>query len=798
VAKKLVGQNIAPPDLVAKITGRARFAEDFRADGMVFAKLLPSPMPHARVRRVDASRALAMEGVVGVLTADEVPQRELPAEPCLTHEPLYQGEPILAVAAVDETTAAAAIEAIDIDLEPLPFVLDPLDSLRPGGPDALLQGNVRVDRELRSIKWTERDFAAEAEGRLPMGEPTVAWSLGDVEAGFADAEVVIEKTMVHPSLTHHPLEPRSCMAYWQNGKLHLFGSTQSTQRTQLALARALDLEPEDVVFVGAYCGGGFGSKIAGSTIMQVPALLSRKIGRPVMLRITRTEETYIGRARPGFQAWARIGYRKDGRVTALDLYIVQDNGCYGSQGDYNTAAMIASLSYQPLSMRFRGISVYTNTPPRSAQRAPGGAQITTLLEPLMDEAARRLQMDSVALRKVNAPDAHGTVGPERRSLTSAYVREALDRGAEVFGWEDKRRLSGRREGTRVTGVGVALSSFVGGSAGFDGLVIIGTDGKLRVHQGIGNLGTHSFADTARVAADILGVPWKDTEIVWGDTSRGLPYSSVQAGSQTTHAHTRANHAAGMDARRKLQEIAARDLGGAPGDYVVAGGRVYRRGAPGRGMTLARAARRAVELGGTYDGHEVPDNLHASTVRAARMLAGRGLMGVARDTYPHEGSTFSFVAGFARIELDVETGMVEVKEYTAVTDCGIVVHPRSLAAQLHGGAVQGMGMARSQHWVIDPHWGVPLALRLYSARPPGILDVPLEMKWGAVGLPDPQTPVGAKGIGEPPIGAGAAVITSAVADALGGKYLARTPLSPDIILQELEGRGSPYGPLDTHV
>jgi len=798
MADKLIGQNILPPDLHAKITGRARFAEDFRAEGMVFAKLLLSPMPHARVRSFDAGRALAMPGVVGILTADDLPEVQAPRESPLTNEPKYVGEPILAVAAVDETTAADAIDAIEIDLDPLPFVIDPLESLRPGGPNARLEGNTIDGDGVRELKWPATVFTAAEGGGLPMGEPVDEWSVGDLDAGFAEADLVLEDVLNHQSLTHHPMEPRSTMAYWQNGKLYVYASTQSTIRTKVALARAMELEPEDVVLIANYCGGGFGSKIVGSPIMQVPAHFSRKIGRPVMLRITRYEENYIGRARPGFQAWTKIGFRRDGKVTALDLYIVQDNGPYGRRGDYITAAETASLAYTPAAMRFRGLTVYTNTPPRAAQRQPGGAQIVTMLEPLIDKAARGLGIDRLEARRVNAPDHDTVFNSNGARVTSAFVREALDLGAETFDWSAKKELSGRRNGTRVTGVGIGLSPFHGGSSGFDGLLVIRPDGDLYIHQGIGNLGTHSFADTARAAADVLGVPWERCNVIWGDTSEGLPWSSVQAGSQTTHAHTRANHAAGSDARRKLQEIAARDLGGSPEGYDVADGRVFSRASPGRGMSFAQAATRAIELGGVYSGEELPEDIHEVTVASARQLAGQGLMGVAKDNYPHEASTWSFVIGFAVVEVDVETGDVEIVEYTGVTDCGTVLHPRSLAAQIHGGAVQGFGTARSQKWVFDPTWGVPFAHRLYTARPPGILDVPLRMNWAAVGKPDPQTPVGAKGIGEPPLGAGAAAITSAIADALGGKCLCRTPLTADVILAEIEGRPQPHGRLEIHV
>ncbi|MFQ5949037.1 MAG: xanthine dehydrogenase family protein molybdopterin-binding subunit, partial [Acidimicrobiia bacterium] len=411
---RLIGKDIPPQDLVAKVTGKARYAEDFRAEGMLFAKLLVSPMPHGQVHRIDASEALRMPGVEAILTADDLPEaRPAPFdERALTNEPLYEGEPIVAVAAVDETTAADAIDRIRVDLEPLEFVVDPLESLRPGGPDARREGNVpvRVERQMQiqKLKWGNEVFAAVGEDELPMGEATIEWQVGDVEAGFAEAELILDETIVHQSLTHHPLEPRSAMAYWQNGKLYMHASTQSTAFTVRAVAGAVGIDPSDLVFVAEYCGGGFGSKAVGSVNMPIPALLARKTGRPVMLRVTRAEENYFGRARPGFQARVKMGFRADGRLTAIDMFIVQDNGPYGSSGDMNTASTVASLAFQPLNMRFRGVSVFTNTPPRSAQRAPGGVQAIAMLSPLMDRAAKQLGVDRVEILRVNAADHDST------------------------------------------------------------------------------------------------------------------------------------------------------------------------------------------------------------------------------------------------------------------------------------------------------------------------------------------------------------------------------------------------------
>ena len=341
---------------------------------------------------------------------------------------------------------------------------------------------------------------------------------------------------------------------------------------------------------------------------------------------------------------------------------------------------------------------------------------------------------------------------------------------------------------------MAVSGFVGGSVGFDGLFVIKPDGHLYVQTGIGNLGTESMSDCQRVAAEMVGMPWEKTHVTWGDTSKHLPWSCVSGGSQTIHAHTRASHAAASDAIKKLQEIAAKDLGGRPEDYVVANERVARKGG-GAGMTLAKAAQRAIELGGTYDGHELPKDINAVTVRSATALAGQGLMGVAKDNYKRDGATYSFVAAFAEVEVDVETGVYNILEYHAVADVGTVIHPRALGGQILGRSILGIGHAIGHKWVYDQRYGVALAKRFYQNKPPTILDVPTQMGWSAVELPDPETPVGAKGIGEPPVAAGTCAVLNAISDAVGDEVFRRAPVNADTILVSLE-MGRPSGELLT--
>jgi CO/xanthine dehydrogenase Mo-binding subunit len=261
--------------------------------------------------------------------------------------------------------------------------------------------------------------------------------------------------------------------------------------------------------------------------------------------------------------------------------------------------------------------------------------------------------------------------------------------------------------------------------------------------------------------------------------------------------TRAAHAAGLDARRKLQEIAARTFASRPDDYDVADERVFHRGG-GRSMSLAQAAARAIEMGGKYDGHELPSDINAITKASATALAGQGLMGVARDSYGRDGSSKSYVAGFAEVEVDVETGRYRVLDFVAVADVGTIIHPRNLGGQICGGIVLGLGHAIGQKWVYDRRYGAPLARRFYQTKPPTILDVPLTIQWAALDIPDPETPVGARGVGEAPVGAGFGAVVNAVAAAIGDDLFRRAPVTADMILTALAAGRPTHDPLAANV
>jgi CO/xanthine dehydrogenase Mo-binding subunit len=792
MAYTLLGHDFTPPDLQAKVTGRAKYAEDSRADGMLFCRLLTSTMPHARVK-IDATEALAMEGVVAVLTADDVPPAAAPAEPILTNEPLFVGDRICAVAARSEELAQEAIDRIKVEYEELPYVIDPLASLFPAGPDARTDGNVVTQQGLKQVKWTAGDFAS-AGDTLPMGAPGVEWSFGDLEAGFAQAKYVLDESFVTAALSHHCLEPRSCMAYWQGDKVFIYGSTQSQSAVMPNLARLAGVEPDNLVYIAEFCGGGFGSKINPYPAMGVPIYMAKKTGTPVLMRVSRAEEALFGSSRPAFQGRIRMGFRADGRVTAADLSIVQQNGPYAGGGDLGGAAGAVSLVYQPLAMRYRGVQVSTNTTPTGAQRGPGQNQIAAALEPLIDKAAKQLGLDRVAIRRVNAADNAAKFDAQQGPVTSAYQREALERGAAAFGWEARSARSGQARGSKVTGVGVGQAFHAAGRGGLDGIVRLTPDGKLHIHCGVGNLGTFSYAATSRVAAEVLKVSWDNCIIERGDSRLGLPFSSPQSGSNTSFTMTRATYAGAMDALAKLKEIAAATLGGAADDYDVENETVFAKADRTKSLTYAAAAKRAVELGGRYSGQEVPEDVNAVTKSGVAAIAGSGLIGVAKDNIAVTGMVPAIAIGFVEIELDKETGKVDIVDYLGVADCGTVLHPMGLSAQIRSGAVMGFGMGLSERHIYDPQNGLPGNVGLIQAKLPSYLDVPSHMQTLAVDIQDPQNPVGSKGIGEPVQGCATAAVCAAIADALGGHYFNRVPVLPDMIVNAAAGREQSHKPL----
>ena len=738
-----IGKDFTPPDVPGKVTGRIKYAEDYTREGMVYARLLTSPIPHARVVDIDASEALAMEGVLGMLTADDVYPDGEPQSTglkMLTNEPTLVGEPILAVAAVDEKTAETAISKISVTFERLPFVLDPLDSLQPGGADAYNGGNTFVFRQGFAVeKWSADQVASFRAGNEPTAEPQQTVAYGDLEAGFGESSYVYEGTFTNAGYPHHSMEPRSALAYWEDGKLYLHGGSQSLTAFADGIAGVIGVPKEDLVFVNAATGGGFGQRArAGSIpVYGVPAKLSQKINRPVMMRVTREEEFTIGGARQGLTGWIKVGFKPDGVMAACDLWIVSDNGGKGGGADAYSAADCISVLYQADAVRFRGTAIGTNTAHRGAQRGPGQNQIAPIISPILDVAADELGISRFDMRKINTPMTGDVGGPQRTPFTSAYMPEALELAAEQFGWDERQSRRRQTNGSKVIGLGIGQGYHNAGRSGMDGIVMMGPDGRLKVHNGVGNLGTYSYASTSRAAAEVLKMPWERVDIITGRTDLHLPITSPQDGSNSIFTNTRAFYGAAQDMLAKIKEIAANDLGGTADEYDISNERVHQIADESVGMTFAEVASRAIQLGGKYTGSaDLPEELAEWTQISVSRLAGTGFMGVFHDSI-HEGNPPGFTVSCVEIELDKETGKYEILDLINVAESGTIMHPKGMENQLVGGAVWGIGLSGYERHLYDPQNGMPASTGYWQSKVPTYLDTPVKIETGWVDYQIPK-------------------------------------------------------------
>ncbi len=795
-----IGKDFVPPDVVGKVTGRIKYSEDYSREGMVYARLLTSPVPHGRVVNIDASEALAMDGVFGILTADDVYPDGEPQSPglkVLTNEPTLVGEPILAIAAIDEKTAETAMAKISLTIERLPFVLDPLDSLEAGGADAYTGGNTFVFREgFAQEKWTTDQVASFRSGNEPTAEAQQSWAYGDLEAGFASSDFIHETVFSTAGYPHMSMEPRSAMAYWENGKCYLHGTSQSLSAIAEEMAGIVGVPLEDFVFINEATGGGFGQRARAGSIpsMAIPAKLSQKINRPVMMRVTREEEFTIGGARQGLQGWVKVGFRANGTMAAMDLYCISDNGGKGGGGDANSAAAGVSALYQTEAMRFRNSSIGTNTGHRGAQRGPGENQIMAIMAPIMDKAAEQLGVDRLEIRKLNAAQNGDVSGQRSQPFTSAYMPEALELAATQFGWEEKKSRARQTNGSKVRGFGIGQGYHNAGRSGMDGIIRLMPSGRLQIHNGVGNLGTYSYASTSRAAAEVLKMPWENCDVITGRTDRHLPITSPQDGSNSIFTNTRTCYGAAQDLLGKMKEIAAMDLGGNPADYDIDGSRIHQIADNTVGMSYAEVAQRGMELGGKFTGEaELPEELNTLTQLSVSRLAGSALMGIYHDPR-HNNNPPGFAVCLTEIELDKETGKFQIIDMVNIAECGTVVHPQGLANQLRGGAVWGIGLSALERHLYDPQNGLPASSGFWQSKIPTYLDTPLNIGTGWVDLPDPENPVGARGIGEPSMGSVSAALNAAISDALGGHLFDAAPVTTDMIINHLADVSSNAVPL----
>lgn len=766
------GEDFAPPDQVAKVTGRAKFADDVLYDDLLHAKTLKSPYAHAIVTDIDTSAAEEMAGVESVITFEDVggEKENLGFHP-LDEEPKYYGAPIAAVAAEDEHTAAEAVEAIDVSYDVLDHVVDPVETLKPGSPNARHDGNTQVDGEVTEVKW-DTDFSGDFPDTDGIDDWSYQWEYGDLEAGFDAADHIIEDVQQAHAVPQNPMEPRANVANWDNGNLTLHASSQSGTFNVPAFLGEHELTPAELNIISEYCGGGFGSKAAAYPQQHIPIYLSRETNRPVKIRGSRKEEFFWGNGRTPILFKFRVGVTDDGEITAWDQEMIATAGAVDTSymAAFGGATETISAAADIDAMRVKGMGVFTNHPKTWPHRGPGENQFWLAAGYTLGKVADEIGMDQLEFEKGISADHHDTFGPNQVPNTSCYREEALEQAAEMIDYDEIVDLNGEVVDGKLYGVGVCGSEHPAGSVGLDGMVVIRPDGTVEVRTGIGNLGTYSYAAAARSAAETLKVDWDQVEVKWGQTERE-PDSIIQAGSNTVFTETFTQKRAAETAIQYLQEIAAEELGGEPDDYEVEGGEVFHTDDPGQSLGFGEAAEIALDLGGEYTGEAILEDEDApygmSTMNAVGNSIGEGLIALGHTTQEDlDGhSVRSYCSCIALVSIDLDTGNVTVEDFTGVSDCGTVIHPTSVKGQVEGGIIQGIGYALTEHYAFDEDTGIPYNTDWYTNKTPTILDYGTG-EGGGVDEPDFFGAHGGKGLGEPPYGAGAGAVTNAVYNALG--------------------------------
>jgi CO/xanthine dehydrogenase Mo-binding subunit len=724
----VVGQPVSRVDGFERVSGAAQYTQDVQLPGMLYGVMLRSAYPHARIRRIDHSDAEKLAGVRCVLTNESAVG--LPyhgSEPLFSNTARFEGEELAAVAAVDSETAMEAISLIRVEYEELPFVVDPLDALRSGAPALKADGN-------------------------RAGDP-LTYKRGDIDAGFSQADAIIDRTFSTPAALHNSFETHGAVAMWEGEHITVWHSTQYIFGVREEMAQALGMPLSHVRVIKRYIGGGFGSKIDAGKYGICAALMSRKTGRPVRVCLSRREENLAAGNRPSAVIQVRLGARTDGTLTAIEEKSISAVGAYGNGSPPVTGPAKELYACDNVFTEEQG--VLTNTGPSSAFRAPGYVEGTFALESAMDELADKLGIDPVELRLRNHTDRQQVrdLPYSSKDLLASYAM-----GKETIGWERKRGSLSRSGNTR-RGVGMASQIWGGGgTAPSYAIARMNSDGTLDVLTGSQDIGTGTKTVMAQITAEELGVNIEKIHVVVGDTLAG-PYGILSAGSLTVPSVGPAVRMAAKDVKDQIIDVASAILDEPAEQLAIRDGAVVSES--GSEITIDKLAEKV----GNF------------------MIIGKG----ARGPNPDQYIVNTFGAHFAEVEVDMETGEVTVLSIVAVHEFGRVINPLTLSSQVEGGAIQGLGFGLYEGRIVDRNTGKSVNPNLEDYKIPTAMDIP-DIVPQVVDQVDPiATSIGSKGAGEPPIIPPAAAVANAVCDAIGIRIY-DLPITPAKVLDALKKSG----------
>jgi CO/xanthine dehydrogenase Mo-binding subunit len=744
---KWVGTRAVRPDGVDKVTGRARFGADLAMQGQLVGRVLRSPHPHARIRSIDTSAAAKLAGVKAIVTRDDFkdqPSEFIPAGEMMINyrdvvrnvmareKALYEGHPVAAVAATSAAIAKQALKLIKVDYEVLPHVIDVVEAMK---PDAPLLHEDMITAGVEPAPKTPSNIAKRIE-----------FGAGDVEAGFKQADVVIERSFTTKPVHQGYIEPHACVAsVSEDGQADVWVTTQGHWIVRAHCARLLGWDVGKIRVTSSEIGGGFG----GKTVVYLEPLalaLAKKAHRPVKMVMTREEVFRASGPTSGAHVRVKIGARKDGRIVAAEAELKYQAGAFAGS-PVQPGAMCAYAPYDLENVKVVGYDVVTNRPKVAAYRAPGGPISEFAVESALDELAGRIGMDPIEFRLKNAAK-QGTKAAYGPKFGPIGLVETLEAAKSHAHW---RTPLGKNQGR---GVASGFWFNIGGETSVS--LSLNEDGTLSLTAGTVDIGGLR-ASLCMMAAEELSVPLDKIRVQIGDTGQ-LGYNFLTGGSRATFSSGMATVEAAREVMKEACKRAAK-LWELPEDAVEYKDGAVRPAGPNAGkhnpMSLAEIAGIAGKTGGPIAGY-------------ARINA--------------HGAAPSFATHIADVEVDPETGKVTVVRYTAIQDAGRAIHPSYVEGQYQGGVAQGIGWALNEEYIYGED-GKLQNPGFLDYRVPVASDLPM-IDTVIVEVPNPRHPYGVRGVGETPICPPMAALANAVAAATGVRFT-DLPMSPPMVLKALD-------------
>jgi xanthine dehydrogenase YagR molybdenum-binding subunit len=709
---KLIGKPTPRIDGRLVVTGRAKYTHDIQLKGMLIGKILRSPHAAAEIVNIDLSRAKNLPGVKAVLKLNE-------------GRVTYEGAQVAAVAAVDEKTAEDARALISVEYRPLDFVVTPEKAMAEGAPRVLDSANLEKINE---------------------------YSRGNIDQGFAEADLTFERTYKTAVEIHHPTETHGSIAKWEEDNLTVWDSTQAIFNVRDGLARALGIPSSRVRVIKMYMGGGFGSKLSLNEHTVVAARLAKEAGCPVKITLSRKDNSLCVGNRPSTVITIKGGVKKDGTLTALALKNITCGGV--ARGDESSEPLIDI--YKCPHVKVEEFTVFTNTGGSRATRAPGHVQGTFAFEGFLEELAAELGVDPLELRKKNYTTTNE--GGTGIVYSSKGLDKCYELGSQKIDWGRRNEIPGNGQGRKRRGLGMASQIWWG--AGVPGTladVKLHRDGSVEAISGTQDIGCGTRTYMATVTAETLGLEAQDITVKIGDTL--YPWAPISGGSLTAASVAPAVRDAALKAADYLRGMAAKKLEVPAEDIVLADKKLYDKNNPDKMISFKDLLR----------------NLRRETVFHGE-----------RGDLPAGFAYNTFGAHFAEVEVDLDTGRIKVIKHVAVHEVGRVLNKLTAESQVLGGVTQGISTALFEERVIDENTGKMVNPNLQNYKIATALDMP-EIVPVFVDLVDPRiNNLGNKGLGEPPRIPSSAAVANAVFNAI-GVHLREIPMTPDKVLAALRAK-----------